>query len=286
MNIKFFGLTAIATILIGCSQSEIPKNTTPVASNKPLVSNYEKPFQQAVNKAMEAATLTQTAKTYEDWAKINTRWLESISLLKSISTSSNKYQISQKKLIEYTNNQKYALANANRVLKKQEAEQITLINNLATKYKYKPQVSEWGGQPTLTLTDKAWDSLTDKDKKALITYVKKGETDWQIIIGGFKDESTIYMDRVVCNPEKFTKGNCFGSTSVSESSIPQASNSTSPPAEIPTSTQTKEFPSSTTGILSECLYVSESNVPPGMSYGDFKKQIKQATGARCVLFTR
>jgi hypothetical protein len=34
-----------------------------------------------------------------------------------------------------------------------------------------------------------------------------------------------------------------------------------------------------------CLYIPESSVPRGMSYGDYKEKIKRETGAKCVFFT-
>lgn len=35
----------------------------------------------------------------------------------------------------------------------------------------------------------------------------------------------------------------------------------------------------------ECLYVPESSVPPGMSFGKYKKQLKQQTGVKCLYWT-
>ena len=34
-----------------------------------------------------------------------------------------------------------------------------------------------------------------------------------------------------------------------------------------------------------CLYIPESSVPSGMSYGDYKDKVKRETGAKCVFFT-
>ncbi len=34
-----------------------------------------------------------------------------------------------------------------------------------------------------------------------------------------------------------------------------------------------------------CLYIPESSVPRGMSYGDYKDKVKRETGAKCVFFT-
>jgi len=35
----------------------------------------------------------------------------------------------------------------------------------------------------------------------------------------------------------------------------------------------------------DCLYVPESEIPIGMSHNEYKKRIKQETGAKCLFFT-
>ncbi len=34
-----------------------------------------------------------------------------------------------------------------------------------------------------------------------------------------------------------------------------------------------------------CLYIPESSVPKGMSFGEYKEKIKRETGAKCVFYT-
>lgn len=35
----------------------------------------------------------------------------------------------------------------------------------------------------------------------------------------------------------------------------------------------------------DCLYVPESKIPVGMSHNEYKKKVKQETGAKCLFFT-
>ncbi|MEW5861047.1 MAG: hypothetical protein AB1861_27345 [Cyanobacteriota bacterium] len=66
------------------------------------------PFQQAVNKAMSAAKLTQTAQLKADWNAIVSQWQEAIALMKAVPIESANYQVAQKKSVEYQSNLAYA----------------------------------------------------------------------------------------------------------------------------------------------------------------------------------
>jgi hypothetical protein len=57
---------------------------------------------------------------------------------------------------------------------------------------------------------------------------------------------------------------------------PQNQNTVSTPAPKQPSVQTKD---------PNCLYIPESSVPKGVSYGDYKNKVKRETGAKCVFFT-
>ncbi len=70
------------------------------------------PFGEAVKKATSAATLTQTAKTPEQWLQVANEWQEAIAFLKAVPQNNPNYDMAQVKLIEYQNNLKYAQKNA------------------------------------------------------------------------------------------------------------------------------------------------------------------------------
>jgi hypothetical protein len=65
-------------------------------------------FRQAVNHAMRAAELTQTAENEQQWRDVMKNWAEAIYLMQSVPQSSSHYAIAQQKVFEYTNNLNYA----------------------------------------------------------------------------------------------------------------------------------------------------------------------------------
>lgn len=72
----------------------------------------EDSFGDAVNAAMEAAEVTQTAQTPEEWSKVADLWDKSIELMKAVPETSENYQTAQQKTVEYQDNLEYAQQNA------------------------------------------------------------------------------------------------------------------------------------------------------------------------------
>lgn len=69
-------------------------------------------FSLALQKGIEAATLTQTASNPQDWKTVAILWEEAIDLLKVVPEASSEYQAAQDKVAEYENNFEYAQVNA------------------------------------------------------------------------------------------------------------------------------------------------------------------------------
>jgi hypothetical protein len=69
-------------------------------------------FREAVSKAINAANLTQSAKSPGEWKIVVTQWQTAIALMKSVPSSSPNYAIAQQKIIEYQKNLNYADKNA------------------------------------------------------------------------------------------------------------------------------------------------------------------------------
>ncbi len=70
------------------------------------------PFRDAVNTAMAAAKLTQTAKTQAEWATVVEHWTVAIAQMQAVPTQHPRYGVAQHKAKEYTNNLNYAEKNA------------------------------------------------------------------------------------------------------------------------------------------------------------------------------
>jgi len=112
----FFAASLITT-LQGCdllpkqaeSQPQESPSTQVSPSSQPTEAN---PFRDAVNKATEAAKLTQTSKTSKEWTTVVDTWQQAIDFMKSVPESSTNYAVAQKKAVEYQNNLQYAKQNA------------------------------------------------------------------------------------------------------------------------------------------------------------------------------
>jgi hypothetical protein len=66
------------------------------------------PFREAVNQAMQAAELTQTAHSSTDWETVVNTWLEAIRLMNITPSTNPRYRTAALKVEEYANNLAYA----------------------------------------------------------------------------------------------------------------------------------------------------------------------------------
>jgi uncharacterized protein (DUF924 family) len=89
----------------------IPSPVPSVSSEPPQPSQTD-PFQKAVNKGMNAATLTQSAKSKDEWNLVASEWQEAIALMKAVPLSHAQHTTAQQKAIEYQRNLDYAQKNA------------------------------------------------------------------------------------------------------------------------------------------------------------------------------
>ena len=70
-------------------------------------------FQESLDTAMSAATITQSAQSRDDWNLVVNRWESAINVLKAVPKSSPNYANAQKKIAEYQRNLAYAQKQAN-----------------------------------------------------------------------------------------------------------------------------------------------------------------------------
>ncbi|MEB3356928.1 MAG: hypothetical protein VKK04_09395 [Synechococcales bacterium] len=83
---------------------------TPPTETAPKSPSTES-FRQAINKAMSAAELTQSATYREEWVAVTQMWQEAIHLLKAVPETSSQYDLAQQKVGEYERNLQYAQTN-------------------------------------------------------------------------------------------------------------------------------------------------------------------------------
>lgn len=81
---------------------------SPAPAAKASAKQTTDPFRDAVNKAMNAANLTQTASNKAQWNTVASDWQQAIDLMKSVPKTHPKYQLAQQKATEYQNNLNYA----------------------------------------------------------------------------------------------------------------------------------------------------------------------------------
>jgi len=85
---------------------------SPVISESPDVLLPTDTFPEAVSKAINAANLTQSAKSPDEWKTVVSQWEAAIALMKNVPSSSSNYVVAQQKIIEYQKNLNYAEKNA------------------------------------------------------------------------------------------------------------------------------------------------------------------------------
>lgn len=177
-------------------QNSVPKKATPFDS-----------FHAAVNQAMSAAKFAQTAKSGKDWNLVASQWQEGIELMKAVPNSSPNYSVAQRKVIEYQKNFKYAKENADRQRNQIQAQQTKLLDRIAARYGYRPQIIMWGAGKALTVPDIAWTTISQGEKEMLIDYARSGNS-WVIITGRVKGASNMFLDQTVMCLDKRALDSC------------------------------------------------------------------------------
>ena len=77
-------------------------------SEPPTVLLKTDTFREAVSKAINAANLTQSAKSPDEWKRVVSQWEAAIALMKAVPSSSPNYVVVQQKIIQYQRNLNYA----------------------------------------------------------------------------------------------------------------------------------------------------------------------------------
>ncbi|MBN3941660.1 hypothetical protein [Nostoc sp. NMS9] len=85
---------------------------SPVTSESPTALLKTDTFREAVSKAINAANLTQSAKSSDEWKTVVSQWEAAIALMKAVPSSSPNYVVAQQKISEYQRNFNYAQKNS------------------------------------------------------------------------------------------------------------------------------------------------------------------------------
>lgn len=93
-------------LTVGLATALLVHNTKPTEDSQAVPESEA--FRWAVNRAMTAAELTQTAQSVEEWQTIASWWQEAIKYMQTISTSDANHRLAVDKIAEYQNNLRYA----------------------------------------------------------------------------------------------------------------------------------------------------------------------------------
>ncbi|MBN3907400.1 MAG: hypothetical protein HWQ35_12795 [Nostoc sp. NMS1] len=117
--IMLISLVAIGIYLLATIPKMEEQSTTSIASQvtsptpfAAALTPQTNTFREAVNQAISAAKLTQSAKSPDEWKTVVSQWETAIALMKSVPSYSPNYAIAQQKIIEYQKNLNYAQKNA------------------------------------------------------------------------------------------------------------------------------------------------------------------------------
>ncbi len=90
------------------SSSPSPASPSPASQPEPTLSPSDIAFREAINRAGQAANLTQTAQTPQDWQQVEALWTQSIELLLQVQPDHPNAETARQKVQEYQVNLNYA----------------------------------------------------------------------------------------------------------------------------------------------------------------------------------
>jgi hypothetical protein len=154
---SFWYITTIVLLLaVGCSYTQQSRNSslsetpalTPTSIASSIPSAQLDSFRQAVNHAMKAATLSQSAKSKADWQSVANNWQRATDLMKAVPKSSPRYATALQKVEEYQQNhaialQKIAQASATPTTPRSQVTTQTQASESDLMNKAKPFFNNW-----------------------------------------------------------------------------------------------------------------------------------------------
>ncbi|MDX2212197.1 MAG: ankyrin repeat domain-containing protein [Oculatellaceae cyanobacterium bins.114] len=163
-------LIGLVLFLIGCASNDTPSETTSIKpqSIETTQNAVTDPFRNAVNKAMEAAELAQTAQTLEEWHEVANTWQQAIDLMESVETLDPNYEVARQKAQEYQANKEYAQSNVSIMnnpeqmyrdmldaISSNDLEKIDLLLTQGFDPNYQSKERTWFNQPYYVLSHAA-----------------------------------------------------------------------------------------------------------------------------------
>jgi hypothetical protein len=80
---------------------DLPTSAPATQGNALRDDDNKSQFQEALNQAEQATTLTKSAKSKTEWKTVANQWNKAILLMQLVPKSDRNYQVSQQKVVEY-----------------------------------------------------------------------------------------------------------------------------------------------------------------------------------------
>lgn len=154
------------------------------------INNYTNPpyFRNAVNNAMEAAILTQNAKTAQEWEIIAKKWNLARTQMTNVPVTDPNHSVAQKKMVEYQLNLDYALEknpNSNIAQTPNNQNSSKPQNNVPVSAEFREAVNQ--AMKASTLTQKAttklqWQEVSQHWQNAINNMKKVPSKDEKYVI--------------------------------------------------------------------------------------------------------
>lgn len=147
--------SSLAVLAVGCGEDQqttaVLRNQQSVVNDKPVVPPAAKPaaapaipepqpvspselapssFEQGLDKAVGAMSISQSAQSSDDWYLVATLFQEAIALMKKVGRQSSDFAIAQAKISEYERQYKYALRQASpsrQVLTQEQPQKVVVV---------------------------------------------------------------------------------------------------------------------------------------------------------------
>lgn len=105
IRLRTFATLASLAFTVGCSFSSSPNTlTNQTSAAAASTCKQVEPFAVAIDRARNASTLAQSARSKQEWDLVISRWMQAITAMQAVPLESPKRAVAQKKVTEYLQN--------------------------------------------------------------------------------------------------------------------------------------------------------------------------------------
>lgn len=219
----FMKSVAILTILLflgGCPNpdSQNTSQSSPASSSSSPVTREVQTkqvdsFADGINRATNAAKLTQTARSSGEWSQVVAEWKSAINFMQSVPSSSSNYKVAKQRAEVYQKSLAYAQQKVNRLQQEQVKMQKAQIVRGKKVFTSLKGIYQTAGEATATpvvrivIPQTGWQKLSKADRISLTMYAESlvsvvkldslkianlCQDCWSMVVS-YKDSHTIFI---------------------------------------------------------------------------------------------